>query len=80
MADPSTTIIEALQKVPTLLSRGGQEIPKSIIDELKAGIKCDIVVKGEASAEVYNAAIDRWNKASVKEAVRYLYPNDRCQG
>jgi hypothetical protein len=62
-----------------------QEVPVSAIEELKTTTKCEIVVKGESPAEIYEEAIDRWNKIFPKQAVRSSYTSmklktDRYEG
>jgi hypothetical protein len=46
----------------------------SLTDEdlqgLKDSVKGKVVIKGHASQTEYDAAIDRWNHAYTKEAVR----------
>jgi hypothetical protein len=55
-----------------ILDRKQHLLPESAIQELKAAVKGEVVIKGEASDEVYRAALDRWNKAWIQEAVSYL--------
>lgn len=52
-----------------ILSKKGHVIPIASIQEFKGSFDCDVVIKDETSEEIYRAAIDRWNKAFVAEAV-----------
>lgn len=56
-----------------LLSRkNGETLSVTAIAELKDTARCNIAVKGQASADEYQAAIDRWNRNGIKEAVRHF--------
>jgi hypothetical protein len=56
-----------------LLSRkNGETLSVTAIAELKDTAKCNIIVKGQASTDKYQAAIDRWNRNGIKEAVRHF--------
>ncbi len=55
-----------------ILSRKQQLLPETAIQELKAAVRGEVIIKGEAPDEVYRAALDRWNKAWIQEAVSYL--------
>lgn len=52
-----------------VLNRKRQLLPESAIQELKAAVKGEVIIRGDAPEEVYRAAIDRWNKAWIQEAV-----------
>ena len=52
-----------------IVRRNGEALPESAIKQLKAAVKCDVLFKGEASEELYRAAIDRFNKGAIQEAV-----------
>lgn len=52
--------------------RNGEALPETAIKELKAAVKGEVLFKGEAEEEVYRAAIDRFNKGGIQEAVRTL--------
>jgi hypothetical protein len=54
-----------------LLNRKQQLLPESAIQELKAVVKGEVIVRGHAPEDVYRAAIDRWNKAWIQEAVSF---------
>jgi hypothetical protein len=53
-----------------ILGNNGESPPKTAIKDLKAAVNSEVLLKGEADEEAYRAAIDRWNKGSVKEAVK----------
>ena len=55
-----------------IVRRNGEVLPESAIKELKAAVKCEVLFKGETEEEVYRAAIDRFNKGGIQEAVRHL--------
>jgi hypothetical protein len=55
-----------------ILNRKQQLLPKTAIQELRAAVKGEVILGGEAPDEMYRAAIDRWNKAWIQEAVRYV--------
>jgi hypothetical protein len=55
-----------------IFSRKQQPLPDVAIQELKATVHGEVIIKGEAPEEVYRAALDRWNKAWIQEAVGYL--------
>jgi hypothetical protein len=42
------------------------------LHHLKQVLACELVIKGEASEEKYNATIDRWNKAYIEKAVGHI--------
>lgn len=50
----------------------GEVLPEQAIKQLKAAVKCDVMFKGEAEEEAYLAAIDRFNKGRIQEAVYIL--------
>ena len=52
-----------------IVSRKGEILPESAIKKLKSMVKCEVLVKGEASEETYLAAIDRFSKGRIQEAV-----------
>jgi hypothetical protein len=54
--------------------KNGETLSATAIAELKDTAKCNIVVKGQTSADEYQAAIDRWNRNCIKEAVRHFLP------
>ena len=56
-----------------IVRRNGDALPESAIKQLKAAVKCDVLFKGEASEEAYLAAIDRFNKGGIQEAVGILH-------
>jgi hypothetical protein len=53
----------------SILNKKGEILPTSAIEELKASIECEVVVKGEATEDVYRKAIHRFNEAFILEAV-----------
>jgi FAD/FMN-containing dehydrogenase len=55
-----------------ILDRKQQLLPEIAIQELKLSVKGEVIVKGEAPDDVYRAALDRWNKAWIQEAVSHL--------
>jgi hypothetical protein len=55
-----------------IVRRNGEALPETAIKELKAAVKGEVLFKGEAEEEVYRAAIDRFNKGGIQEAVRIL--------
>lgn len=56
-----------------IFSRKGAVLEASILEQIKSSVAGEVVIKGEAAEEVYRAAIDRFNKAGVAEAVS-AYP------
>ncbi|KUJ10052.1 FAD-binding domain-containing protein [Mollisia scopiformis] len=46
----------------------GVPLPEAALANLKASVKGEVVIKGEADEVIYRAAIDRWNKAGIQEA------------
>ena len=52
-----------------LSRKNGEILPKAAIKELKA-FQFEVVLHGEAPEEVYNASINRFNKAWIREAVK----------
>jgi hypothetical protein len=44
-------------------------LTQEAVKELKNAVNCGVVIKGEADEERYRAAIDRFNKAWIAEAV-----------
>ncbi len=46
---------------------------QEVVKELKNIVRCDVVIKGEGSEEVYRAAIHRFHKAWIAEAVCLSY-------
>jgi hypothetical protein len=58
-----------------IVGRNGQVLPSEAILQLKDAVKCEVLFKGEASEENYLAAIDRFNKAAIQEAVSNEYPS-----
>ena len=54
-----------------LRRKNGEILSATAIAELKDTVSCNIVVRGQASADEYRAAIDRWNHNGIKEAVRH---------
>jgi hypothetical protein len=57
-----------------IVSRKGEVLSIATIQELKDAVKCKVMLKGEADEELYRAAIDRYNKAWVAEAVSVESP------
>jgi hypothetical protein len=55
-----------------VVNRKGDILPESAIKELKSAVKCDVLIKGEAGEEAYHAAIDRFNKGGIQEAVSVM--------
>lgn len=53
-----------------ILSRKKELLPETAIQELKVAVKGEVLIKGEAPDEAYRAALDRWNKAWIQEAVK----------
>lgn len=53
-----------------IVRKNGEVLPETAIKELKAVVKGEVLLKGEATREVYRAAIDRFNKSRIQEAVR----------
>lgn len=52
-----------------IIRRNGEVLPEQAIKELKSALKCEVLFKGEALEEAYLAAIDRFNKGRIQEAV-----------
>jgi hypothetical protein len=59
-----------IQKPVPVLRKNGEVLPLTAIQDLKATIKGNVLVKGEASEEDYRVAIHRFNEAYITEAVR----------
>jgi hypothetical protein len=55
-----------------IVSKSGEKLPESAFAELRSRVKGEVVIKGEAEEDVFRAAIDRYNKASISEAVRII--------
>lgn len=55
-----------------IVCRTGAVLDEDALARLKASVKGEVVIKGEADEDVYRAAIDRWNKAGIDEAVMIL--------
>jgi len=55
-----------------ILSRKQQLLPEAAFQELKGAVQGEVIIKGKAPDDVYRAALDRWNKAWIQEAVSYL--------
>ena len=55
-----------------IINRRKQILHAAAIQELKTAVQGEVLIKGEAPDEVYRAAIDRWNKACIQEAVSSL--------
>ncbi len=55
-----------------IVGRSGQVLPSEAIEQLKVTVKCEVLLKGEASEDAYLTAIDRFNKATIQEAVSNL--------
>jgi hypothetical protein len=54
-----------------IVSRNGKVLSEASIQKLKTSVKGEVVIKGEATEDVYRSAIDRFNKAGIKEAVSF---------
>jgi hypothetical protein len=59
----------SVAKEITITSRKGDLLTQEAVKELKNAVNCGVVIKGEADEERYRAAIDRFNKAWIAEAV-----------
>ena len=57
-------------KTPNQARNDGCALTKEDIDQLRTSIKGVFVTKADASEAEYNAAVQRWNKVYIKEAVR----------
>ena len=57
-------------KTPKQARNDGSALTKENIEQLKSSIKGTLVTKADASEADYNAAVERWNKIYVKQAVR----------
>jgi hypothetical protein len=55
-----------------IVARNGDVLPESAVKQLKSAVTCEVLLKGEASEEAYLAAIDRFNKGVIQEAVSLL--------
>ena len=55
-----------------VFSRKQQLLPEAAFQELKGAVQGEVIIKGKAPDDVYRAALDRWNKAWIQEAVSYL--------
>jgi hypothetical protein len=53
-----------------ILRRNGEVLPETAIKALKAAVRGEVLFKGKAEEEAYRAAIDRFNKGGIREAVR----------
>jgi hypothetical protein len=51
------------------IRRNGESLPESAIKQLRASVKGEVLFRGDAAEVVYRKAIDRFNKATVTEAV-----------
>lgn len=58
---------------PQLLRRNGELLPSTAFSELKSVVKGQVVVKGEAPEDIYQAAIHRFNNVVIEEAVYQTY-------
>ena len=52
-----------------ILRKNGDILSQGAIKELKSSIKGQVIIKGEGPDDTYRAAIDRFNKACISEAV-----------
>ena len=52
-----------------IVRRNGEVLQEQAIKQLKSAVKCEVIIKGEASEGEYLAAVDRWNKGRIEEAV-----------
>lgn len=52
-----------------IVNKSGEKLPESAFADLTTSVKGQVVIKGEAEEDVYRAAIDRYNKAFIAEAV-----------
>ena len=57
-----------------IFNRKKQVLPAAAIQELKTAVHGEVLIKGEPPDEIYRAAINRWNKAWIQEAVSSLPP------
>jgi hypothetical protein len=58
-----------------ILCKNGEILPENAIEELHSLAAYKVVVKSQAKEEEYKEAIERWNQAGIKNAVRhYLIP------
>jgi hypothetical protein len=55
-----------------IIRGNGEVLPEQAIKQLRTAVKCDVMFKGEADEEAYRAAIDRFNKGKIQEAVSVL--------
>jgi hypothetical protein len=56
-----------------ILSQSGEILSESALEELKSSVQGEVIFKGVAEEEVYAKAIDRYNKATIKEAVSVFF-------
>lgn len=61
-----------IQKI-NIVSRNGIVLSEAAIQQIKSSVKGEVIVKGEAAEDVYRNAIDRFNKAGIKEAVSFEF-------
>jgi hypothetical protein len=54
---------------PQIIRKNGEMLPLTAVQDLKSKVKGEVLVKGEASEEIYRTAIHRWNEAYITEAV-----------
>lgn len=58
-----------------IVGRNGEVLSATAVDELKTAFKCETLLRGEAPEETYRAAIERFNKAVIEEAVSSDVPS-----
>ena len=49
--------------------KNGESLPDKAVQDLKANIAGEVLVRGEAPEETYRSAVHRWNEAYIEEAV-----------
>lgn len=63
------TIMGSIAQSVKIISRNGESLPEAALKQLKDSIQGEVLLKAEADAEVYRNAIDRFNKATIADAV-----------
>ena len=52
-----------------IVRRNGELLPEKAITDLRSAVTGEVIFHGEVSEEAYLAAIDRFNKGHIQEAV-----------
>ena len=56
-------------KTPNQARNDGSELTDEDIEQFKTSIQGTIVTKADTPEEAYNAAVERWNRVYIKQAV-----------